>query len=115
MKAIVYGTSKCSWCDKVANMLGDNEIEVVKKEKKKKTKHVYCVVREQIIQVKTLLNTDMVMQRELANSVLGVVILADTEKKIELIDRDTKIFVFCMIVAIVIGAITGKILAMNYL
>ena len=28
MKAIVYGTSKCSWCDKVANMLGDNEIEV---------------------------------------------------------------------------------------
>jgi glutaredoxin 1 len=30
MKAIVYGTSKCSWCDKVANMLGDNEIEVEK-------------------------------------------------------------------------------------
>ena len=49
------------------------------------------------------------------SSVLGVVILADTEKKTELIDRDTKIFVFCIIVAIVIGAITGKILAMNYL
>ena len=30
MKAIVYGTSKCSWCDRVANMLGDNEIEVEK-------------------------------------------------------------------------------------
>ena len=61
---------------------------------------------------------------EPANSVLGVVILADTEKKIDhdldwertkLIDRDTKILIFCMIVAIVIGAITGKILAMNYI
>ena len=30
MKAIVYGKSKCSWCDKVANMLGNNEIEVEK-------------------------------------------------------------------------------------
>jgi len=41
--------------------------------------------------------------------------LADTEKKTELLDRDTKILVFCMIVAIVIGAITGKILAMIYI
>ena len=58
--------------------------------------------------------------------------MADTEKKYKyevdfeidhdlewertkLIDRDTKILVFCMIVAIVIGAITGKILAMNYI
>ena len=30
MKAIVYGTSKCSWCDKVANMLNNSEIEVEK-------------------------------------------------------------------------------------
>ena len=30
MKAIMYGTSKCSWCDRVASMLGDNEIEVEK-------------------------------------------------------------------------------------
>ena len=30
MKAIVYGTSKCSWCDKVANMLDNSEIEVEK-------------------------------------------------------------------------------------
>ena len=30
MKAIVYGTSKCSWCDRVANMLNNSEIEVEK-------------------------------------------------------------------------------------
>ena len=87
-------------------------------------KHVKCVEQEPIIQDKTLLNTDMVMQRELANSVLGVVTLEDSEKKIDhdlewerskLIDRDTKILVFCMIVAIVIGIIVGKILAMNYI
>ena len=30
MKAIMYGTSKCSWCDRVANMLNNNEIEVEK-------------------------------------------------------------------------------------
>ena len=30
MKAIMYGTSKCSWCDRVANMLNNNEIEVDK-------------------------------------------------------------------------------------
>ena len=30
MKAIMYGTSKCSWCDKVANMLNNSEIEVEK-------------------------------------------------------------------------------------
>jgi hypothetical protein len=58
--------------------------------------------------------------------------LADTEKKYKyevdfeidhdleweqtkLIDRDTKILIFCMIVAIVIGAIAGKILAMIYI
>ena len=43
-------------------------------------KHVKCVGQEQIIQVKTLLNPDMVMQKELANSVLGVVTLEDLEK-----------------------------------
>ena len=36
-------------------------------------------------------------------------------ERTKLIDRDTKILVFCMIVAIVIGAITGKILAMIYI
>ena len=30
MKAIVYGTSKCSWCDRVASMLNNSEIEVEK-------------------------------------------------------------------------------------
>ena len=30
MKAIMYGTSKCSWCDRVANMLNNSEIEVEK-------------------------------------------------------------------------------------
>ena len=30
MKAIVYGTTKCSWGDKVANMLNNSEIEVEK-------------------------------------------------------------------------------------
>ena len=30
MKAIVYGTSKCSWCDRVANMLNNSKIEVEK-------------------------------------------------------------------------------------
>ena len=30
MKAIVYGTSKCSWCDRVPNMLNNSEIEVEK-------------------------------------------------------------------------------------
>ena len=30
MKAIMYGTSKCSWCDSVANMLNNSEIEVEK-------------------------------------------------------------------------------------
>ena len=30
MKAIVYGTSKCSWCNRVSKMLGENEIEVEK-------------------------------------------------------------------------------------
>ena len=43
-------------------------------------KHVKCVEQEQIIQVKTPLNPDMVMQKELANSVLGVVTLEDLEK-----------------------------------
>ena len=41
--------------------------------------------------------------------------MADTEKKTELFDRDTKIFIFCVIAAIVIGAIIGKILAMIYI
>ena len=39
MKAIVYGTSKCSWCDRVANMLGDNEIEVEKIDVSESKKH----------------------------------------------------------------------------
>ena len=43
-------------------------------------KHVKCVEQEQIIQVKTRLNPDMVMQKEPANSVLGVVTLGDLEK-----------------------------------
>ena len=30
MKAIVYGTPRCSWCDRVTEMLGENEIEVEK-------------------------------------------------------------------------------------
>ena len=30
MKAIMYGRLKCSWCDKVANMLNNSEIEVEK-------------------------------------------------------------------------------------
>ena len=30
MKAIVYGTPRCSWCDRVSKMLGENEIEVEK-------------------------------------------------------------------------------------
>ena len=30
MKAIMYGTSKCSWCDRVTNMLNNSEIEVEK-------------------------------------------------------------------------------------
>ena len=30
MKATVYGTPRCSWCDRVTNMLGENEIEVEK-------------------------------------------------------------------------------------
>ena len=30
MNAIMYGTSKCSWCDRVANMLNNSEIEVEK-------------------------------------------------------------------------------------
>ena len=30
MKAIVYGTSKCSWCDRVASMLNNSKIEVEK-------------------------------------------------------------------------------------
>ena len=30
MKATVYGTSKCSWCNRVSKMLGENEIEVEK-------------------------------------------------------------------------------------
>jgi len=30
MKATVYGTPKCSWCDRVSKMLGENEIEVEK-------------------------------------------------------------------------------------
>ena len=30
MKATVYGTSRCSWCDRVSKMLGENEIEVEK-------------------------------------------------------------------------------------
>ena len=30
MKAIMYGTSKCVWCDRVAKMLNNSEIEVEK-------------------------------------------------------------------------------------
>ena len=30
MKAIMYGTSKCLWCDRVAKMLNNSEIEVEK-------------------------------------------------------------------------------------
>jgi len=30
MKATVYGTPRCSWCDRVSKMLGENEIEVEK-------------------------------------------------------------------------------------
>ena len=30
MKAIMYGTSKCIWCDRVAKMLNNSEIEVEK-------------------------------------------------------------------------------------
>ena len=30
MKAIMYGTYKCSWCDIVVNMLNNSEIEVEK-------------------------------------------------------------------------------------
>ena len=30
MKATVYGTPRCSWCDRVTEMLGENEIEVEK-------------------------------------------------------------------------------------
>ena len=30
MKATVYGTPKCSWCNRVSKMLGENEIEVEK-------------------------------------------------------------------------------------
>ena len=30
MKAIMYGTSKCVWCNRVANMLNNSEIEVEK-------------------------------------------------------------------------------------
>ena len=30
MKAIMYGTAKCSWCDRVANMLNNSRIEVEK-------------------------------------------------------------------------------------
>ena len=30
MKAIMYGTPKCSWCNRVANMLNNSEIEVEK-------------------------------------------------------------------------------------
>ena len=30
MKATVYGTPRCSWCDRVTKMLGENEIEVEK-------------------------------------------------------------------------------------
>ena len=30
MKATVYGTPRCSWCDRVANMLNNSEIEVEK-------------------------------------------------------------------------------------
>ena len=30
MKAIMYGTSKCSWCDRVVKMLNNSEIEVEK-------------------------------------------------------------------------------------
>ena len=30
MKATVYGTPKCSWCNRVSKMLGENEIDVEK-------------------------------------------------------------------------------------
>jgi len=30
MKAKLYGTPKCSWCNRVSKMLGENEIEVEK-------------------------------------------------------------------------------------
>ena len=30
MKATVYGTPRCSWCDRVSKMLNENEIEVEK-------------------------------------------------------------------------------------
>jgi glutaredoxin 1 len=30
MKATVYGTPRCSWCDRVSKMLDENEIEVEK-------------------------------------------------------------------------------------
>ena len=30
MKATVYGTPRCSWCDRVTKILGENEIEVEK-------------------------------------------------------------------------------------
>ena len=30
MKATVYGTPRCSWCDRVTKMLDENEIEVEK-------------------------------------------------------------------------------------
>ena len=30
MKATIYGTSKCSWCNRVSRMLDENEIEVEK-------------------------------------------------------------------------------------
>jgi len=30
MKAIVYGTPRCSWCDRVSKMLNNSEIEVEK-------------------------------------------------------------------------------------
>ena len=30
MKATVYGTPRCLWCDRVSKMLGENEIEVEK-------------------------------------------------------------------------------------
>ena len=47
MQATVYGTPRCSWCDKVVKMLDENEIEVEKievSESKKNLKLMKSVV-----------------------------------------------------------------------